>query len=147
VGSEKLLPSVKGGEGDLKHLADLFYGPDMEEMFCEHTEYEKQAMLPVRNYRVKKDGMRSPAGADDPEDPDPCHNRPAIHEVDQPAVIIPMDTAVSFALTVRAGLLFRAEMWHIFAQEQFSRLFFTNKLAIDQIFSYHSKCIESHAIS
>ena len=115
-------------------------------MFREYTEHEEQTVLPVWYYRIKKDGVRSSAGADDPDDPDPGHKRAAIHEVNQTTGIIAMDTAVAFTLTVRAGLLFRAKMCQIFAQEQFSRLFFTNKLAIDQILSYHSKCIESHAI-
>ncbi len=115
-------------------------------MLRQNTKDEKEAVLFIRNDRIKEDSMGGTAGADDPQYSDPGDDRLPIYEVDQVTVIISMDMAVSLTLTVRAGLLFGVEKRHVFAQQKFSRPFFTNKLAIDQILSYHNKCIESHAV-
>ena len=48
-----------------------------------------------------------------------------------------MNLTVSLALAIGANLLFRVNGGEDFIQEYFSRFFYTNKLDIDLIFSYH----------
>ena len=62
----------------------------------------------------------------------------AIDEFDQGPIIVGVDAHFASAPTARTDFASRAEVIHTTLKNGFFGSFFTNKLAIDQILSYHN---------
>ena len=56
-----------------------------------------------------------------------------------------MDMAFAFAAAVRADLSAGAQTIHALPENRFSTSFFPDKLAIDQVLSYHNSVFHNHA--
>lgn len=132
---------MKSGYGDLIDLTYTIHGFSPEEMFCQDPEYEKKTVLFIWNYRVKQDGVCGTTGTDHAKYSESGCDRMPIHEIDQIPVIIGKYLAIPFSATIRACFNSRAEGYHILFKEYFTGLFNFNKLAINQVLSYHNYCV------
>ena len=84
----------------------------MQEILSHGTEDEEQAIGGVGNNEVGEDGVGVAAGTDEAQDAEAVADRGAVHEIEEGAVIIGMDTAGAFGPTAGAGLKFGAETFH-----------------------------------
>ena len=141
---KELLPAEEGLEGDIKGFADLLHGTQPEGVFCQDTEDKEQAVPAVRDNGIREDcvcrwtlalstGQAAYAETD--------LHRPAIDEFDQGAVIVGVDPHLAPATAVRTDLGFRPEMIHTTPENRFPGSFFPDKLAIDQVLSYHNSAL------
>lgn len=110
--SEKHQKAAELSGGDGEAFAELFHSSQMQEILSQDTEDEEQVIGGVRNNEVGEDGMSVAAGTDEAQDAEAVADRGAVHEVDEGAVIIGMDTAGAFGPTAGAGLKFGAETIH-----------------------------------
>ena len=67
----------------------------------------------------------------------------AVNEIDQSSAIVGMDVQFTLASAVGTGLLLRPETVHAILKNDFSGPFFPNKLAINQVLSYHSYALST----
>ena len=143
---KEVLPTEEGLKGDVKELTDPFYRPETEGMLGQYAENEEQAVSAVRNDGIRKYGVggRPPAlAADQAADTKADLHRPAINEFDQGAVVVAVVTHLTLASAARTDLSSRSEMIHTTLKDRFSGSFFTDKLAIDQVFSYHNSALRT----
>ena len=109
-------------------------------MFCEDAKDEEEAVAAVRDDGIRKDSvgrLRIALIAGKTADAEADLHRMTINEFDQSAVVVSVDMKTPFASTIRAGLSSWLQMRHVFIKNVFSESFFVNKLAIDQVLSYH----------
>ena len=81
--------------------------------------------------------MCGAAGADYTEDMDEEDYFATINKVNEIAVIVGVDSTIPLPPAAWAGLQFRAERYHATVKVIFSGGFSRNKLAINQVLSYH----------
>ena len=67
------------------------------------------------------------------------------NKINQSTAIVSMDTAFTLAAAVRADLSVGAQTIHALPKNRFCTSFFTDKLAIDQVLSYHNSVFHNHA--
>ena len=110
-------------------------------MFCQHTENEEQAVSAVGDDGIRQysmSGWISALMADQAADTQAVSGRFSINEVYQSTVIVGVNAKLTFAATERTGRGLRAKTVHTFLKNRFSGSFFPDKLAIDQVLSYHN---------
>jgi len=135
---EELFPSMKCGDADVKDFADLFRGHAVQEMFCKHPENKEEAVLFIRDDRIEQDGVSCLAGlAEDAQHSDLRYNGMSVHKVDEIPFVVGKDTAPSLGFTIRAGFRFRPKGNHVLVKEYLSGFNHADKVAIDQVLSYH----------
>lgn len=147
VAFEELLPVVECRFGNDKDLTDSFYGTDMERMLCQGTKDKEQAVAAVRDDRVRQNSMCTAAlTADDPENAETDLLRMSINEFDEGAVVISVNAAPACTSADWASFQSRNEMIQTVIKDVFSGSLFPDKLAIDQVLSYHSSVRRDHAL-
>lgn len=137
---KELLPAIESAKGNLKYLAGFFDRTQVQGVLSEGTKDEEEAVSAVRDDGIRKDGvggMRIALIAGKAADADADLHRMTVKEFDQGAVVVSVDMKIPFASTIRAGLSSWLQMPHVFIKNSFSESFFANKLAIDQVLSYH----------
>lgn len=143
---KELLPAEEGLQGNVKHLADSLDRADPEGVLSQDAEDKEQAVPAVGDDRIREHSVRgrtlTPA-ADQATDTQTDLHRPPIDEFDQGSAIVAVDTHLTSASTARTGFGSRAEMIHTTLKNGFSGSFFTNKLAIDQVLSYHNSALRT----
>ena len=113
-------------------------------MLGQDAEDEEQAVPAVGDDGIREYGVRGrllTLMADQAADAKAGLYGPAINEFDQRAVIVAVDTHLSAAPAVRTDLGFGAKVVCTLLKNGFSGTFFTNKLAIDQVLSYHNSAL------
>ena len=143
---KELLPPEGGLQGNVKDLADFLCRAESESVFRQDAENKKQAVPAegdkrIREHRVSGRTLAPPA--DQAADTQAGLHGSAIDEFDQGPVIVGMDAHLSLAPAVRTGLGSRPQMSHTTLKNRFCGSFFTNKLAIDQVLSYHNSALRT----
>ena len=111
--------------------------------------YDKEEAVPA----IGNDGIRKYSmcgrmfaiAADKAENAEAGLHRSPTNKVNQSTAIVSMDTTIALAATVRADLSSGAQMIHALHENRFSTSFFTDKLATDQVLSYHNSVFRNHA--
>ena len=141
---KELLPPEEGLERDIKDLADPLYRPKPEGVLGQDAEDEEQAVPAVRDDGIREHSVRGRTfalPADQAADTQADLHRPAVDEFDQGSFIVGMDMHLSPAPAERTSLVSGPEMIHTSLKNRFSGSFFSNKLAIDQVLSYHNSAL------
>lgn len=143
---KEFLPPEESLEGDIKGLADPLYRPETEGVLGQNAKDEEQAVPAVRDDRIREHSVsgRTPAlPADQTADTEADLYGPATDEFDQGPVIVGVNAHLSCAPTERTDLRAGPEVIHTSLKNRFSGSFFPDKLAIDQILSYHNSALRT----
>ena len=143
---EQFLPAIESPDRDLKTLTDLFHRAKMKGVFCQNSQDEEEAVTVVGNDGIRQDrmcGQRPAAIAGQSADKQVDFADMTIHEFDQGTAVVRMDAQVSPAAAVRTGLRSRDQMGQMIPDDYFAGPFFTNKVAFDQVLSYHNNASRS----
>ena len=103
-------------------------------------------MSAVRNDGIWQNGMsrlRAAMAAGQAADTQAYLQRMTIDKLDQGAVIISVDMKITLLPAVRASLCTWLKMLHVVIKNRFSGSFFPDKLAINQVLSYHGNAIRT----
>ena len=109
---EEPQPAAQLGKSDGEAFAELLHGRQAQEILCQDTEEEEQAVTGVGDDEVREDGMGMAAGTDEAHDAEAVADWGAAYEIDQGTVIISMDPAGPLCTTAGTGLQLRAESGH-----------------------------------
>ena len=100
------------GKGDGETPAEALYSREVQEILCQDTEDEEQAVAGIGDDEIREDGMGMAAGADEAKDAEAVSDRGAIYEIHQGTVIIGMDLAVACCPAEGTGLQLGTESNH-----------------------------------
>ena len=109
---EEIQPVAQLGKGDGEALTESLHGRQTQEILCQDTEEEEQAIAGVGDDEVREDGMGMAAGTDEAHDAEAVADRGTTYEIHQGTAIIGMDAAGTPGPTAGTGLQFRAEPLH-----------------------------------
>ena len=112
----------------------------MPGVFYEYTQDKKEGVAGIGDDGIGQYSVGTAAGTDDPHDPDLSGRRLYVDEVDDISFIVTVDATVPLASTDGTGLHFRPEGCHVFIKKGLCGFFYSKKLAIYKILSYHSNC-------
>ena len=143
---KEFMPPEERLEGDIKDLTDPFYRPEMESVLGQDAENQEQTVPAVRDDGIREhsvSGRTLTLPADQTTDTQADLYGLATDEFDQGPVIEGVNTHLSNAPAERTDLKSRPEMIHASLKNRFSGTFFTNKLAINQVLSYHNSALRT----
>ena len=113
-------------------------------MLCEDTKDKEKAVAGIGNNGIREDsvgGGTAAPGTDEPADKEIVFLRTAINKFDQGTFVIGMNAHTAPAAADRADFRMHMKVMEDVTYDLFSRSFFTEKLAIYQIFSYHNSAL------
>ncbi|KAI4450499.1 hypothetical protein C823_005036 [Eubacterium plexicaudatum ASF492] len=84
----------------------------VQEILCQDTEDEEQAVAGIGDDEIREDGMGMAAGTDEAKDAEAVSDRGAVYEIHQGTVIIGMDLAAARCPAEGTGLQLGAESNH-----------------------------------
>ena len=109
---EEFQKTVQLGKGDGETPAEALYSREVQEILCQDTEDEEQAVAGIGDDEIREDGMGMAAGTDEAKDAEAVSDRGAIYEIHQGTVIIGMDLAAACCPTEGTGLQLGTESNH-----------------------------------
>ena len=109
---EEFQKTVQLGKGDGETPAESLYRRKVQEILCQDTEDEEQAVAGIGDDEIREDGMGMAAGTDEAHDAEAVADRGTTYEIHQGTAIIGMDAAGTPGPTAGTGLQFRAEPLH-----------------------------------
>lgn len=115
-------------------------------MFCQYPENKEQAVPTVRDDGIRQNGMGGSGAAliasQTADAQTELHWMP-INKLNQGSVIVSMDMHLTPANAIRTSLSRCLQILHIVVKNRFTGSFFSDKLAINRVFSYHNNAIEA----
>lgn len=143
---KELLPPEEGLQGNIKDFADSLDRAEPEGVLSQDAEDKEQAVPAVGDNGIREHSVRgrmlTPA-ADQAADAQTDLHRPSIDEFNQGPAIIAVDPHLASASTARTDFVSGLKMIHTTLKNGFSGSFFTDKLAIDQVLSYHNSALRT----
>ena len=101
---EEFQKTVQLGKGDGETPAEFLYRRKVQEILCQDTEDEEQAVARVGDDEIREDGMGMAAGTDEAHDAEAVADRDTTYKVDQGTAVISMDAAGTPGPTAGTGL-------------------------------------------
>ena len=101
---EEFQKTVQLGKGDGETPAESLYRRKVQEILCQDTEDEEQAVAGIGDDEIREDGMGMAAGTDEAHDAEAVADRDTTYKVDQGTAVIGMDAAGTPGPTAGTGL-------------------------------------------
>lgn len=98
--------------GDGKTFTDTIHSIKSHKILRKNTEDKEQPVTGIRDNKIGKYGVCTPAGTDDTQDAEIMTDGFSIYEVNKGTSIIGVDTAGTLSAAVWTGSKFRAESLH-----------------------------------
>lgn len=122
-------------------FADLLYGSEIVEVFCQNTQDKYQTKSGIGNEDIRKDCMGMLAAvAVNALDTEHRSSTFTCMEIDERSSVIIMDMTGTFGSAYGTCLQFGTKVLHIRIKNKFRRCFCTKYLAKQRVFSYHNEC-------